>query len=126
VMKCIGYVRCSTDEQADSGLGLAAQRAALTTGAASRGWQVTWAEEAGYSSKNLDRPTLQAALAALAKGEAEALVVARLDRLSRSLLDVAGLTELANQQGWAVVALDLGVDMTTPAGVGTSSRSART
>lgn len=44
------------------------------------------------------------------------MIVAKLDRLSRSLLDFAGVTERAKKQGWAVVAMDLGVDMTTPAG----------
>ncbi len=70
----------------------------------------------GLQRQNLDRPGVQASLAELAKGEADALVVARLDRLSRSLLDFAGVTEQAKKQGWAVIALDLGVDMTTPAG----------
>ena len=56
-----------------------------------------WVEDAGYSAKNLDRPGVQAALAALAQGEADALVVAKLDRLSRSLLDFAGITEQAKQ-----------------------------
>ncbi len=49
-------------------------------------------------------------------GEAHALVVARLDRLSRSLLDFAGLTERAAREGWALLALDLGVDTTSPSG----------
>ena len=81
-----------------------------------RGWHVTWIADAGYSAKNLDRPGIQEALRLLAHREAEALVVAKLDRLSRSLLDFAGVTERAKRQGWAVVAMDLGVDMTTPAG----------
>jgi DNA invertase Pin-like site-specific DNA recombinase len=42
--------------------------------------------------------------------------VAKLDRLSRSLLDFAGLTERARRKGWALVALDLGVDPSTPSG----------
>ena len=49
-------------------------------------------------------------------GQADALVVAKLDRLSRSLVDFAGLMEQARQHGWAFIALDLGVDTTTPAG----------
>ncbi len=51
----------------------------------------------------------------LTKGEADALVVAKLDRLSRSLLDFAGLMELSRSEGWSLVALDLGVDTSTPA-----------
>jgi DNA invertase Pin-like site-specific DNA recombinase len=42
--------------------------------------------------------------------------VAKLDRLSRSLLDFSALMERSRKKGWALVALDLGVDTTTPAG----------
>lgn len=44
------------------------------------------------------------------------LVATRLDRLARSTLGFAELMEAARKQGWAVVILDLGVDMTTPMG----------
>lgn len=114
----IGYVRVSTDEQADSGAGLAAQRAAIASEAARRVWSLAAVhEDAGASGKSLvGRPGLQAALAAVERGEASALVVAKLDRLSRSLLDFADLMERSRRQGWAIVALDLGVDTTTPSG----------
>ncbi|MEK6277740.1 MAG: recombinase family protein [Actinomycetota bacterium] len=46
----------------------------------------------------------------------EALVVAKLDRLSRSMLDFTALMERAQKQSWALVALDCAVDTTTPAG----------
>jgi DNA invertase Pin-like site-specific DNA recombinase len=55
-------------------------------------------------------------LTALDGRVASALVVAKLDRLSRSLLDFAALMEGGRRSGWALVALDLGVDTTTPAG----------
>ncbi|MCA1677351.1 MAG: recombinase family protein, partial [Actinobacteria bacterium] len=44
------------------------------------------------------------------------LVVAKLDRLSRSVQDAAGLLDRAQRHGWALVAADLGVDASTPAG----------
>ena len=117
-MEIIGYVRVSTDEQADSGAGLAAQRAAIEAEAARRGWQlVAIHEDAGASGKSLNgRSGLTAALAAIEAGEASGLVVAKLDRLSRSLLDFAGLMERSQRKGWALVALDLGVDTSTPSG----------
>jgi len=62
------------------------------------------------------RPGLTTALAALDSGTAGALVVAKLDRLSRSLLDFSALMERSRKRGWALVALDLGVDTTTPSG----------
>ena len=49
-------------------------------------------------------------------GEADALVVAKLDRLSRSMIDFTALMGKAQRQGWALVALDCAVDTTTPAG----------
>ena len=41
-------------------------------------------------------------------------MVAKLDRLSRSLLDFAALMERARKRGWNLIALDLGVDTSTP------------
>lgn len=115
-MRVIAYRRVSTDEQASSGLGLEAQRATIAAAALARGWDVHWIEDAGHSAKTLRRPGVTTALAMLAKGEAEGLVVAKLDRLSRSVQDFAATMDTARKQGWALVALDLGVDTTTPAG----------
>jgi len=55
-----------------------------------------------------------ARLAALAAGDADALVIAKLDRLSRSLLDFSELPERLRREGWQLIALDLGVDTSTP------------
>lgn len=114
----IGYVRVSTAEQADSGAGLAAQRATLAAEAKRRGWSLMEIyEDAGTSGKTMTRrPALQEALSALGRGEAAGLVVAKLDRLSRSVVDAAALLERAGREGWALVACDLGVDTSTPAG----------
>lgn len=116
-MRCIGYVRVSTDEQATNGVGLEAQRAAIEQECERRGWQLVEAiEDAGYSARNLKRPGIQRALELLRLGEVDALVVAKLDRLSRSMLDFATITAQAQREDWALVALDLAVDTTTPAG----------
>jgi DNA invertase Pin-like site-specific DNA recombinase len=109
-----GYCRVSTDEQASTGHGLAAQRQAIQVEADRRGWQVTWAEDAGWSGASLDRPGIADLLPRLRRDDV--LVVARLDRLSRSLADFAGLMQLATRKRWSLVALDLGVDTTTPTG----------
>src|SRR5262249_42330654 len=116
-MRVIGYVRVSTEEQALSGAGLEAQRRAILAECKRRGWElVETIEDAGYSAKDLKRPGVQEALRALEAGEANALVVAKLDRLSRSLLDFAALMATAQKQSWALVALDCAVDTSTPAG----------
>ena len=116
-MQVIGYVRVSTDEQRSSGAGLAAQRAAIEAECRRRGWQlVEVIEDAGFSAKDLKRPGVQLALETLGRREAGALVVAKLDRLSRSMLDFTALMATATKQNWALVALDCAVDTTTPAG----------
>ncbi len=115
-MRVIGYTRISTDEQASNGSGLDAQRNALRLEGERRDWEVEWIEDAGYSAKNLKRPGVKKALAMLKRGDADGLAVAKLDRLSRSVLDFAGIMDTAQREGWALVALDLGVDTTTPNG----------
>jgi DNA invertase Pin-like site-specific DNA recombinase len=115
----IAYLRCSTEEQADSRGGLDAQRAAILAEAQRRGWaesDLTSVEDAGFSGKDLDRPGISTALDALRHRRADTLVVSKLDRLSRSMLDFAGLMDRANREHWALVALDLGVDTSTPSG----------
>ncbi len=116
--KVVGYVRVSTQEQADSGAGLAAQRAAIEAECRRRGWVlVALLEDAGVSAKSTKgREGLAAAKALILAGAAEALVVAKLDRLSRSMLDFSTLMEQAQSQGWAIVVLDCDFDMTTPTG----------
>ena len=115
--RVIGYMRVSTEEQAESLAGLEAQRAAILAEAERRGWHlVEVIEDAGFSGKSLKRPGIATALDALRRHRADALVVAKLDRLSRSLLDLAGLMETATREHWALVALDVNVDTTTPSG----------
>jgi DNA invertase Pin-like site-specific DNA recombinase len=116
-MQVIGYVRVSTEEQRRSAAGLEAQREAILRECQRRGWElVEVVEDAGYSARDLRRPGVQAAITELARGKADALVVAKLDRLSRSMLDFTALMAKAQKQGWALVALDCAVDTTSPAG----------
>lgn len=116
----IGYLRVSTEEQASSGLGLDAQRDTIQRYADAHGWDVVWYEDAGLSAKSLARPQLQAALERLdvssKRRDVDGIVVAKLDRLSRSVADFAGVLELARSRRWALVAIDLGVDTSTPTG----------
>ncbi|WP_460604439.1 recombinase family protein [Jatrophihabitans fulvus] len=113
----VGYLRVSTDEQAVSGLGLAAQRKAIELDANQRGLPVLqWREDPGVSGKTLKRPGLDAALDDLASGRASVLMVAKLDRLSRSVHDATGLLLRADKQGWSLVALDAQIDTSTPQG----------
>ncbi|WP_314095927.1 recombinase family protein [Microbacterium foliorum] len=116
----IGYLRVSTEEQASSGLGLDAQREAIQRYADAHGWNVVWYVDEGLSAKSLARPQLQAALTRLhvlpKRRDVDGIVVAKLDRLSRSVHDFSGILKLAVARKWAVVAIDLGVDTSTPTG----------
>lgn len=112
-MNVIGYLRVSTQGQ---DYGIEAQRTAIRARAQQQGWAVGWIEDAGRSGKDINRSGITHALELLRSGEAEALVVSKLDRLSRSLADFARVMETASKQGWGLVAIDLGIDTTTPTG----------
>jgi DNA invertase Pin-like site-specific DNA recombinase len=90
----IGYVRVSTSAQGRSGLGLAAQRAAIARFAETEGLDVTQVYEeieTGSGSDALDRrPQLAAALKTARKAKSPVLV-AKLDRLSRDVHFISGL-----------------------------------
>ena len=116
-MRVIAYMRVSTEEQGDSRAGLEAQESAIRAEVERRGWTLTETYTDVASGKSLrKRDNLGRALRALAAGEAETLIVAKLDRLSRSVLDFAGIMETAAKEGWSLNVLDLGVDTTTPNG----------
>lgn len=116
----VGYLRVSTEEQATSGLGLGAQRDTIQRYADAHGWEVIWYEDAGLSAKSMDRPALQDALTRLhaspKRRDVDGLLVAKLDRLSRSVVDFARVLDLARSWKWSLVAIDLGVDTSTPTG----------
>lgn len=116
--RVIGYARVSTDEQVSRGHGLAAQRRAIEEECDRRGWELVEivGEERGASAKSLDRAGLRRALAQMDAGEAEVLLVAKMDRLSRSLVQGAAVMEQAKRYRWSLVAIDLGIDMSTPSG----------
>lgn len=59
----IGYLRVSTREQADSGLGIASQRRTITEEAERRGWEVRWVTDDGYTARNVNRPGYREAIA---------------------------------------------------------------
>lgn len=116
-MRAVGYCRVSTDEQGESGLGLADQKATVLAESERRGWafETMYADVA--SGKSLrGRDDFGRALKVLADGGADVLIVAKLDRLSRSVSDFAAILAQSQTEGWALDICDLGVDTTTPSG----------
>ena len=114
--RVFGYSRVSTVEQTLSGLGLDAQRAAIDGEASRHGWTVEHHGDEGVSGsvRPEDRPQLGWILDEIQAGDV--LVVAKLDRLGRSALDVLRIADAARTQGWRLVLLDLGLDSASPVG----------
>ena len=91
--KAIAYIRVSTDKQADQGHSLLAQQEKVNAYASLYDLEIIdYVIETG-SAKNLNREGLQGALAAIKAGKADALIVVKLDRLTRSVADLGYLVE---------------------------------
>lgn len=111
----LGYLRVSTEEQADSGLGLDAQELKLREKADREGWALEILADRGKSGKYVNAG-LRDALDQLSAGLADGLIVAKVDRLARSVQHAATIINRAREESWNLVALDLGVDFSTPQG----------
>ena len=88
-MKVAIYARVSTEEQAKEGFSIPAQKERLRAFCQSQGWTIVkeYIEE-GWSAKNLERPQMKKMLRDIKKGEIDIVLVYRLDRLTRSVLDL--------------------------------------
>jgi site-specific DNA recombinase len=116
--RTIAYLRVSTDKQADRGVSLDAQRAKVA--AYAELYDLELCEvivDAGESAKSLNRPGLQRALGMLKRGEADALLVVKLDRLTRSVRDLGQLVESYFAQGKAAL-LSVGEQIDTRSAAG--------
>jgi site-specific DNA recombinase len=103
-IRVVGYVRVSTEQQADRGSSLEAQTEALRRFAELRGVELVRIEvDAGLSASTLERPALQRALASLDAFEASGIVVVKLDRLTRSVRDFCDLVEAYFKDGQNVL-----------------------
>lgn len=94
------------------------QRAAIEAYCAAHGHTVVREEEdLDVSGSRTNRPGLDALLEAVKAGEVQGIIVARMDRLSRlGIVDAMGLVQRIHEDGGSVVAVDLGMDPTTPTG----------
>lgn len=117
--KAVAYLRVSTTQQADEGVSLEAQRTQAQLYAQLYGLHlVDVVVDAGVSAKTLDRPGLQRALAMLRTGEAEALLVCKLDRLTRSVKGLGVLLDefFARPGGPALLCVQEQVDTRSAGG----------
>jgi site-specific DNA recombinase len=116
-MKAIGYARVSTDKQAERGVSLEAQTAkiqAMTTLQDAELVEVI--VDAGESAKSLNRPGMERLLTMVDAGEVGAVIVAKLDRLTRSVKDLALLLERFQKRGVSLVSVAESLDTGSAAG----------
>jgi site-specific DNA recombinase len=117
VRHVVGYVRVSTDDQAENGVSLAAQEGRIRAYGVAQAREIDeMVVDAGESAKTLQRPGIARILAGIRGGEIAAVVVLKLDRLTRSTRDLADLLELASRYDVALVSLSESLDTSTAAG----------
>lgn len=104
----VAVLRVSTQGQADSGLGLDAQREAVEAFANAQGLRLVDVVEdtASGTLPPTQRPGMTRALQLLAAGEAGLLVAARADRLTRKTADLYALMDQSAREGWCIRTAD--------------------
>lgn len=117
-MKVAGYVRVSTQGQADSGLSIEAQRTKLVAYASALDLElVEVIEDAGISAKSLDRPGMKKLLGMLDAGEIGGVLTAKLDRVTRRVADLGFLVERYFASGkFALLSVSDSIDTRTASG----------
>src|SRR6202171_836571 len=116
-MRVIGYARVSTDKQADRGVSLDAQTEKIRAMALVHDAElIDIIVEAGESAKSLNRPGMHRLLALIDSGEVQTVIVAKLDRLTRSVKDLCELLERFERRGVALISVAESLDTGSAAG----------
>lgn len=115
--KAIGYIRVSTQEQAESGLSLSYQGAKIRSYCEALDIELLdVVADAGFSAKSMNRPAMQDIIKMIERKEVDAVVILKLDRLTRSVKDLGFITELINKTGVALVSVQDSINTSTAAG----------
>lgn len=116
--KACVYTRVSTAEQATEGYSIEEQERMCKAAIESKGWQyVTTYSDPGISGRTMERHGLQNMLTAIRNNEIEAVVIYKLDRLSRKQRDTMTIIEdIFLKNDIALVSLNETLDTTTPWG----------
>jgi len=116
-MKLIGYIRVSTEGQADSGLGLAAQEEKIRRYCELYEHElVEVISDAGISGSTLNRPGLKRSLAMLETNIAEGVIVTNFDRLTRDIYDMGKLLKHYFASSYKLVDVEQQLDTSTATG----------
>jgi len=115
--KAAGYIRVSTDEQAESRLSLQAQEQKIKTYALLHDIELSTIEtDSAISGKNLERPALKKLLELIESRQINAVIVSKLDRLSRSVMDTLRLLESFKKAKVAFHSIQEKIDTQTATG----------
>jgi site-specific DNA recombinase len=112
-MKTVAYIRTSTDEQVIS---LDVQRVKIDAMAAMRDITIDEVIVDQESAKNLARTGMRRLLALVDAGEVSTVLIAKLDRLTRSVRDLSDLMERFSKRNVALVSVGEMIDTTTAGG----------
>jgi site-specific DNA recombinase len=94
-MRAAIYIRVSTEEQAQEGYSISAQREKLKAYCIAQDWDVVgFYVDEGISAKDMNRPQLQKMIKDIEAGKIDCVLVYRLDRLTRSVLDLYKLLNI--------------------------------
>jgi DNA invertase Pin-like site-specific DNA recombinase len=116
-MQAIGYARVSTEKQADHGVSLEAQTGKIRAMALVHGAELSEIiVDGGESAKSLNRPGMARLLALVDSRKVQAVIVAKLDRLTRSVKDLCELLELFERRGVALISVAESLDTSSAAG----------
>jgi len=117
IRQTVGYVRVSTEEQAKTGVSLAAQEERIKAFAVGRGRAVDdIIIDDGASGSSLKRDGLQRILSGIQAGQIGEIVVLKLDRLTRSVRDLLDLIELFDKRDVALVSINETLDTSSAMG----------
>lgn len=116
-LRAVGYARVSTDLQAETGVSLEAQEAKIRAMATVQGVELLDViVDGGESGKTLRRPGLEHLLELVGGGDVQVVIIAKLDRLTRSVRDLADLLERFERRGVSLVSVAESLDTGTAAG----------
>ena len=112
------YIRVSTDAQREEGYSIDAQKDMLKGYCASKGIkEYEFYIDGGFSGSNIDRPRLSVLIDDIKAGKISAVIVYKLDRLSRSQKDTLYLIEdVLNPNGTSFISINENMDTSTPIG----------
>lgn len=116
-MRCAIYTRVSTLEQATEGYSISVQKEKLSSYANALGYEISniYSDE-GFSGKSLSRPAIETLLKDIKQKKIDIVLIYKLDRLSRRVIDVLNLVETFDKYNVTLYSLNENIDLSSPFG----------